>query len=71
MSRFKVKPWLDHEIRRGRRAQGSELTTGDIGRTLASGFGRVLPIDVGKRIWLRSYGLTMENNEQRDTRKGV
>lgn len=37
---------------------------------LGSGFGRVLKNDVGKRVWVKSYGLVMENDEQRDARKG-
>jgi len=59
------------QLSKGYRAQGSELETRDIGRTICNGegFGRVLPIDVGKRIWLKPHGITMENNEQRDARK--
>lgn len=56
------------EINRGLRAQGAELTEADIGKGLGY-FGRVLPIDVGKRVWLKESGLVMENNEQRDARK--
>jgi hypothetical protein len=57
------------------RASGSDgpytLTERDIGRPLSigEGFGSVLPGDVGKRCWMRSYGLVMENAEQRDARK--
>jgi hypothetical protein len=63
-----IKPYIDHELRCGQRAQGSELTASDVGRTLALGWGRVTPGDVRKRVWLRDYGLVMENNEQRDNR---
>lgn len=61
------------EIKTGIRAQGSELSKADVGRSLSfgEGFGRVLPIDVGKRVWLKPHGFVMENNEQRDTRKGI
>ena len=59
------------ELRRGERAQSSELKQDDVGRTLAwSGWGPVQTIDVGKRVWLRSWGFVMENNEQRDRRRG-
>lgn len=66
---FRLRPSIREDIRNGRRAQGAELTPDDIGRQLGDSFGRVLAIDVGKRVWLRPYGLTMENNPQRDARK--
>ena len=53
------------------RKQGSELLPGDVGKTLGqflSPMGKVLANDVGKRIWLKDYGMVMENNEQRDRR---
>lgn len=67
----KVKIPIDSEIRKGIRSQGAELAQADIGRLLSlfEGFGIVLANDVGKRVWLRSYGLVMENNEQRNARK--
>jgi hypothetical protein len=56
------------EIQRGERQQGAELTEDDIGREIDSGFGVVLENDVGKRVWLRDYGISMDNDEQRDNR---
>lgn len=56
------------EIQSGRRRQGAELRLGDVGRLLSEDFGEVMPIDVGKRVWLKDYGLVMENNQQRDAR---
>lgn len=44
------------------------LTEGDVGCELPENFGAVQPIDVGKRVVQRRYGLCMENNEQRDER---
>lgn len=29
----------------------------------------MLPRDVGKRVWVKSYGFAMENEDQRDARK--
>jgi hypothetical protein len=60
------------EIQTGVRPQGSELIVADLGRPLSisEGFGKVLPGDVGKRVWHRTYGFVIENNEQRDQRKG-
>lgn len=60
--------WISQEIRKGLRCQGAPLTVEDVGRNLGQSFGRVLAADVGKRVWLRAYGLTMENAEQRDAR---
>lgn len=64
-----MKPTIADEIRKGIRLNGAELRPEDLRRFLDTGFGQVLPIDIGKRVWLRDYGLTMENNEQRDARK--
>jgi hypothetical protein len=59
-----------YQIKKGERRQGAELTKKDIGCLFdLAGFGKVLPIDVGKRVWARSYGIAMENDEQRDARK--
>ena len=63
---------IAYQIKNGTRPQGSELTEKDVGCTiglLGEGFGKVLPIDVGKRVYLREYGTCMENNEQRDRRQ--
>ncbi len=68
---MKFPPAISDDLRMGRRAQGSELGRNDVGRNLGLAFGRVFLHDVGKRVWLKSYGLVMENNEQRDKRKGV
>lgn len=60
------------EIGKGVLPQGYELWAGDIGEALDwSGFGPVQKGDVGKRVWAREFGIVMENNEQRDARKGV
>lgn len=58
------------DIRAGRLPQGYELQEKDIGRGLSTGegFGSVLPIDVGKRCYHRSWGLAMESSGQRDAR---
>lgn len=63
---------ITDDLREGRLPQGYELQAGDVGRPLdgpAFGWGDVLPVDVGKRVWRRPWGLCMENNEQRDARK--
>lgn len=67
---MKFPPPIADELRKGRRVQGSELTRNDVGRLLSfnEGFGRVFLHDVGKRVWLKPYGLVMENDEQRDER---
>ena len=57
------------EIKKGERAQGAEIRPEDVGKDFGDSMGRVLLIDVGKRVWLKPYGLAMENNEQRDKRK--
>jgi len=66
-----MRPSIADLIRRGHRPQGAEITAQDIGRPigfLTEGFGPVLEIDVGKRVYVREYGTCMENNEQRDRR---
>lgn len=67
----KYRLTISDELRKGIRPQGSELMEEDVGRKLATGFGKCLPIDIGKRIWLKDYGFVMENDEKRDKRKGV
>lgn len=67
----KSKKAVSQEIREGKRLQGAELTQADVGRMLDWTLGPVQQIDVGKRVWLKDYGLVMENNEQRDKRKGL
>ena len=64
---------IAEEIRRSIRPNGQPLTEDDVGRELnpGSGFGRVLERDVGKRVWLRSHGLVMENDAQRDVRQAA
>jgi hypothetical protein len=59
------------DIAQGRLPQGYELRESDVGvlMSVRDGFGLVLKIDVGKRVWVTSHGFTMENNEQRDRRK--
>lgn len=66
---MKTYPTIADEIRKGARSQGAELAASDVGRTIAPDFGRVQRGDIGKRVWLRDYGVSMENNEQRDARK--
>lgn len=62
---------ISEDIRRGQRKQGTELTADDVGRPLdvLNEFGVVLVQDVGRRVWLKDYGLVMESIEQRDKRK--
>jgi hypothetical protein len=62
---------IDNEIRRGLLSQGYELQASDVGHILSGEFGQVIDADVGKRVWLRSWGIAMENNEQRDARKAA
>lgn len=61
------------KLKTGALPQGYELTQDDVGLTLSQwdGFGPVLESDVGKRVWLKPYGLVMENVQQRDARKGI
>lgn len=68
---MKKRGTIRNEIDRGDRPQGAELTEADVGRLLSpvEGFREVLPIDVGKRVWSKEWGLTMENEAQRDERK--
>ena len=61
---------IQQEIKSGKLAQGYQLSADDVGQTLGwHGFGSVLKADVGKRVWVKSYGLVMENCEQRDARQ--
>ena len=64
---------LKDEIKNGILPQGYEIKESDVGQRVDSlgtgSFGQVLPSDVGKRIFLKPYGIAMENNEQRDARK--
>lgn len=64
-------PDIARQLQQGLRAQGSELTAADVGRSFGESFGAVLPLDVGKRVWRRSYGLTLEGADQRDARKNA
>ena len=64
-----VKLSIKQEIEQKMRQQGQEITKEDVGKHIDFAFGQVLSIDIGKKIWLKSYGITMENNEQRDKRK--
>ena len=47
----------------------SGLSAGDIGKDLGSWLGKVKEGDVGKLVFATSYGLAMENDEQRDARR--
>jgi hypothetical protein len=40
----------------------------DDNRFLCSGFGQILPVDVGRRVWMNDGYPVMENTEQRDRR---
>lgn len=65
-----MKKTIADRIKAGDLPQGYELTEADVGSTLdLTGFGKVLPRDVGKRVWVKSYGFAMENEDQRDARK--
>lgn len=62
-----IRRAVSTDIKRGTLPQGYALTAADIGRPLTGpteGFGAVLPGDVGKRVWVRDYGFTMENAAQ-------
>jgi hypothetical protein len=68
------RPDIATEIRKGLRPQGVELTEKDLGKYyegpgISDDF--IKKIDVGKKVWLKDYGIAIENNEQRDKRKGV
>lgn len=71
--RIRVPHPLSADIKSGLRMQGAELVSADLRRRFdyQSCLGHVQPGDLGKRVWLRSYGVVMENNAQRDARKGV
>jgi len=61
---------IKHELAHGVLPQGYELEKKDVGVGFgSSGFGVVRWNDVGKRVWLRDYGIVMENDEQRTARK--
>jgi len=60
---------IKEEIRSKRLPQGYEIQESDVGKSLDLYWGKVLPIDIGKKVWVRSYGLVMENDEQRKERK--
>jgi hypothetical protein len=55
-------------IRQGKLPQGYELQESDVGKALGNNFGRVLPIDVGRKIWAANWGLNMEGYEQAKAR---
>lgn len=58
------------QIATGARAQGVELTSADVHTEIDSeAFGKVQEIDVGRRVWLRAYGIVMEHCDARDYRK--
>ena len=64
-----MRKLISQEIKKGIRPQGKEIMESDVGRSLdyGGGFGPVQSGDVGIKVWLRSYGIVMENREQRDT----
>jgi len=62
---------IGEQIHSGQRFQGSELSITDLHNVLDDTMGRVLFADIGKKVWLKSYGIVMENREQRNRRKGV
>lgn len=66
-----IRYTIRDEITKKIRTQGMELTQADIGRQLGEGFGHVVAGDVGKRVWVKSFGLSMENDAQRDARKAA
>lgn len=61
---------IHNQLKRGILPNGYELQPWDVGKPLALGFGVVTKNDVGKRVYVKSYGFAMENDEQRDKRKG-
>lgn len=64
-----MKDTISQRIQSGELPDGYELQLEDIGEVLNIGFGRVLPIDLYKKVYLKAFGLTMENNDQRNHRK--
>jgi hypothetical protein len=57
---------IANQIAMGHRESGEELTEFDVGMEFDStGFGRVLPNDVGKRVWYKDWGIELESDEQR------
>jgi hypothetical protein len=45
-----------------------EIKSADVGTVIDYDFGKVTPVDVGKRIYLRGGVIQMENEEQRADR---
>ncbi len=55
-------------IRKYGERQPSTIQARDVGRAIGDNFGRVLRADISKRVYLRDFGIAMENAEQRDAR---
>lgn len=51
-----------------RTGQPYDIRARDVGRLISTDFGRVARCDIGKRVYLRDFGIAMENAEQRDDR---
>lgn len=56
-------------IRKHGERDGYEIQARDIGRIIGDNMGRVARCDVGKRVFVRDFGVAMENAEQRDARR--
>ena len=56
-------------IRKHGERDGYEIQARDVGRIIGDNMGRVARCDVGKRVFVRDFGVAMENAEQRDARK--
>lgn len=63
-----VTAYLEYMLRTGVIKNGYEIQESDIGGLLSLGWGRILPVDVGKRVYYRDSIFQMENSEQRDKR---
>lgn len=57
-------------IRKHGAPNGYTIEARDVGRIIGDNMGRVCRGDIGKRVFLRDFGVAMENADQRDARIG-
>lgn len=60
---------IAQRIRNGELPNGYEISLEDIGRTIDFNMGAALPIDLYKKVYIKPWGMVMENNDQRNARK--
>ena len=61
---------IARDIKTGKLPQGYEIQESDVGTSFGdSSFGNVQQSNVGKKAYVKEYGLVMENDAQRDARK--